>query len=107
MASKQTKTKPSKASLICEPVCLIPFPPPTVQDRVLILKRGLDPKDNLYFPLQKTNLLALIQMYEQKEITVDDDVYVMEGRRVTAEECEQPKAPFFREVGQLSRSIYY
>ncbi|MCJ1333913.1 hypothetical protein MMC10_010619 [Thelotrema lepadinum] len=76
----------------------IPYLPITPQDRIDVLKRALDPEDSIYLPHQKSNIEALISMYERGEVHVDQKLWVMEGRLVTEEEYLKPRAPYFHEV---------
>ena len=74
----------------------IPPLPVTPADRIKVLKRGLDPNDSIYLPKQKANLEEVIRMYEEGELNVGQEVYLMEGRLVT-KDCEHHRTPNFRE----------
>ena len=70
-----------------------------MQERVAVLKRGLDPQDRLYLPKQKQNLEALINMYENGEIQIGPDViFLVDGKIVPEDEAALPRKIFWREV---------
>jgi hypothetical protein len=79
----------------------IPRPPITTEERVAVLTRVLDPNDSLYLPTQSKNIIALIDLYNKGIITVDDEVFVVDGRIASREECIAAKKPYFWEVSLI------
>ena len=67
----------------------IPWTPPPLAEHLECLRKVLDPNNSLLpCAYQKTNVEAVIQMYENGSIKYGDTVYVMEGKRITKEEFE-------------------
>ncbi|KAJ6137126.1 hypothetical protein N7471_003612 [Penicillium samsonianum] len=90
----------------------MPRPPITTEERVAVLTRVLDPNDSLYLPNQTTNIVTLIDLYNKGMITVDDEVFVVDGRVASREECIAAKKPYFWERGnrtghQLAQKASY
>ena len=70
----------------------------TSQDRIVDLRRALDPADALYAPQQRVNVEALIGMYERGETAPDRELMLIDGKVVSAKEAENPKTFMWREV---------
>ncbi|KAJ5199228.1 hypothetical protein N7491_000215 [Penicillium cf. griseofulvum] len=79
----------------------IPYPPITTEKRVAVLSRMLVPNDSLYQPAQSKNITALISFYKEGRITVNDEVFVVDGHIASREECIAAKKPYFWEVNLI------
>ncbi|KAF9252770.1 hypothetical protein CBS147333_2979 [Penicillium roqueforti] len=77
----------------------LPRPPPTNEQRAAALARVLDPNDPLYRPSQAKNVATVIELYQNGTITVNDEVFVVDGRVASQEECIAAKKPYFCERG--------
>lgn len=58
-----------------------------------MLTRILDPNDSLYLLAQSKNTTALISLYKEGMITVNDEVFVVDGHIASREECIAAKKP--------------
>ncbi|KAJ5885105.1 hypothetical protein N7495_009615 [Penicillium taxi] len=77
-----------------------PRPPYTVQDRVAVLKRMLNPSDSLYVENQVINVQLIIDLYEKGALTLSDTIRVSDGRVVASlEESRAGGKPSFLECG--------
>ena len=79
----------------------LPRPPPTNEQRAAALARALDPKDSLYRPKQLKNIATVVELYKNGSITVNDEVYVVDGIVASQEECIAAKKPYFWEVSLI------
>ncbi|KAJ5794338.1 hypothetical protein N7457_000937 [Penicillium paradoxum] len=75
-----------------------PRPPITTEERIAVFKRLLDPNDSLYTPSQLNNVTAVVHLYQQGNITVDDEIFVVDGHIASEEECIAAKNPYFWEA---------
>lgn len=66
-----------------------------------VLSRFLVPGDPLYMPEQEKNVTTLIRLYKEGKITVNDEIFVADGRLVSKEEYITTKAPCFWEVSLI------
>ncbi|KAJ5207642.1 hypothetical protein N7449_002021 [Penicillium cf. viridicatum] len=87
--------------IIHQPQPFIPHPPITTEERVAVLTRILDPNDSLYLPAQSKNITALISFYKEGRITVNDEVFVVDGHIASREDCIAAKKPYFWEVSLI------
>ncbi|KOS48141.1 hypothetical protein ACN38_g888 [Penicillium nordicum] len=53
-------------------------------------------------PEQEKNVTTLIRLYKEGKITVNDEIFVADGRLVSKEEYITTKAPCFWERGTLT-----
>ena len=60
----------------------------TVEKQIAMLRRGLNPKDEMYAPQHAQNLETIIRMYETGETTLYCKLYVMRGELISAVEAE-------------------
>lgn len=87
--------------ILHEDLPFTPRPPITTEERVAVLSRILVPGDSLYMPEQEKNITALISLYKEGKITVNDEVFVVDGRLASKEECIAAKKPHFWEVSLI------
>ncbi|KAI4148192.1 MAG: hypothetical protein LQ340_005188 [Diploschistes diacapsis] len=85
------------------PSCPVPRPPITVQERIAVLKRALDPKDFLYSLKQAKNVEAVIRLYEDGKLQIGEEVWISDGAVVQKEEYEHTGKHYFHELLALIR----
>ncbi|KAJ5893473.1 hypothetical protein N7495_005164 [Penicillium taxi] len=66
----------------------IPSPPMTEAERATLLKPLIDPKSDSYTANHAKNLTKVIELYETGQLTVNDEIWVVDGELVSKEEGE-------------------
>ncbi|KOS39432.1 hypothetical protein ACN38_g9726 [Penicillium nordicum] len=99
--SKTSDSDSTKPRILHENLPFTPTPI-TTDERVAVLSRFLVPGDSLYMPEQEKNTTALISLYKEGKITVNDEVFMVDGRIASREEYIAVKKPSFWERGTLT-----
>lgn len=98
--SKTSDSDSTKPRILHENLPFTPTPI-TTDERVAVLSRFLVPGDSLYMPEQEKNTTALISLYKEGKITVNDEVFMVDGRIASREEYIAVKKPSFWEVSLI------
>ncbi|KAJ5945406.1 hypothetical protein N7516_005574 [Penicillium verrucosum] len=99
--SKTSDSDSTQPRILHENLPFTPRPPITTEERVAVLSRFLVPGDSLYMPEQEKNITALISLYKEGKITVNDEVFMVDGRIASREEYIAVKKPSFWEVSLI------